>query len=68
MFSQMYNALYNSVPYDNEEMMRIKHTIQKDLLKYNNTEHVVTISEVVGAVSKLQKHKSDGEFSWTLIQ
>ncbi len=39
VFSQKYNALYNSVPSDNEEMMRIKHSIQKNLLKYNNTEH-----------------------------
>ncbi len=49
------------MPSHNEEMMRIKHSIQKDLLKYNNTEHVVTVCEVVGAVSKLQKNKSDGE-------
>ncbi len=57
VFSQMYNALYNSVPSDNEEMMKIKHSIRKDLLKYNNTEHVVTINEVGGAVSKMQKNK-----------
>ncbi len=37
VFSQEYNALYNSVPSDNEEMMRIKHSMQKDLLKCNNT-------------------------------
>ncbi len=61
VLSQKYNGLYNSVPSDNEEMMRIKHSIRKDLLKYNNTEHVVTISEVVSAVSKLQKNKSDGD-------
>ncbi len=61
VFSQKYNALYNSVPSDNEEMMRIKHSIQKDLLQYNNTDHVVNVSGVVGAVSKLQKNKSDGE-------
>ncbi len=29
VFSQKYNALYNSVPSDNEEMMRIKHSIQR---------------------------------------
>ncbi len=60
-FHKKYNALYNSVPSDNEEMMRIKHSIQKDLLKDNNTEDVVTVSEVVGATSTLQKNKSDGE-------
>ena len=60
VFAKKYQDLYNSVPYNEQEMTDIKHKIQQQLQNESNVNYFISVSEVIKSVSCLKKGKSDG--------
>ena len=59
MFSNKYQNLYNSVPYDKSEMNSIKCEIAKRLSE--ECVYKISVADVVKSVNRLKLGKSDGE-------
>ena len=62
VFANKYQELYNSVPYDIEEMNRMKVALNKDVVSkccsgLCDTSHTVTTQDVIDAVKKLKPYK-----------
>ena len=66
-FSDKYPALYNSVPYDNTEMKRIKAEVMTRLHKCNDDSYNITVHDVMNAVIHLKTGKSDGSEGYYLV-
>ena len=60
VFSIKYNGLYNSVPYESEEVDKIRQEIDKKL-KVEGIRNVININHVRESVSRLKYGKSGGE-------
>ncbi len=60
LFSEKYDALYNSVPYDQDEMLTIESTICSRLQNYTDNDYVLSIADVKAAVHHLKAGKCDG--------
>ena len=59
-FSDKYNNLYNSVPYDKNEMDDIKKCISS-LIANETCKYSVTVDDVIKSVSHLKRGKASGE-------
>lgn len=59
LFCNKYSNLYNSVPYDDNEMQNISAEINCRLS--NSESYVLSVNDVIKAVDKLKLGKSDGE-------
>ena len=55
LFSEKYKHLYNSVPYDIDDMHAIESTIFERLHNCENVKYVISHSDVINAVSHLKK-------------
>ena len=60
MFSDKYSMLYNSVPYDTEEMKRIESEILLRVQRCSDNNYCITVQDVMNAVTHLKLGKSDG--------
>ena len=60
LFSEKYKHLYNSVPYNIDDMHAIESTIFERLHNCENVKYVISHSDVINAVSHLKNGKSDG--------
>ena len=60
LFSEKYKHLYNSVPYNIDDMHAIESTIFERLHNCENLKYVISHSDVINAVSHLKNGKSDG--------
>ncbi len=60
-FYAKYNPLYNSVPYDKDEMNDIKCGFEDDLYKRGHNDYVITLADVIKSVAHLKQVKTDGE-------
>ena len=61
VFSEKYKNLYNSVPYDDDEMDSIRTEINLRLLTDNKCSYKISIEDVTKSVNRLKLGKSDGE-------
>ena len=52
--------LYNSVPYDTEEMKRIESEVLSGLQRCSDNSYWITVQDVMNAVTHLKLGKSDG--------
>jgi len=63
LFASKYKDLYNSVPYNKSEMMKLIELIDANVINNGYTQDcVITAHDVKLAISKLKAHKSDGNF------
>jgi hypothetical protein len=67
VFANKYQELYNSVPYNIEEMNIMKETLNQSVASkccsgLCDTSHAVTTQDVIDAVKKLKPYKVDGKF------
>ena len=60
MFSDKYDTLYNSVPYDTNGMKLIKRGIMSRVQKCNDESYNISVHDVMNAVTHLKAGKSDG--------
>ena len=60
LFSEKYKHLYNSVPYNIDDMHAIESTIFERLHNCENVKYVISHSDVINAVSHLKNVESDG--------
>ena len=60
LFSEKYKHLYNSLPYNIDDMHAIEITIIERLHNCENIKYVISHSDVINAVSHLKNSKSDG--------
>ncbi len=60
-FYEKYNPLYNSVPYDKDEMNDIKCGIEDDLFKRGHNDYVISVADVIKSLAHLKQFKTDGE-------
>ena len=60
MFSDKYDTLYNSVPYDTSDMKFIEREIMSSVQKCNDESYNITVHDVMNAVTHLKDGKSDG--------
>ena len=60
LFSEKYKHLYNSVPYNIDDMHAIESTIFERLHNCEDVKYVISHSDVINAVSHFKKSKSDG--------
>ena len=60
MFSDKYDTLYNSVPYDTNHMKLIEREIMSRVQKCNDESYNITVPDVMNAVTHLKDGKSDG--------
>ena len=60
MFSDKYDTLYNSVPYDTNHMKLIEREIMSRVQKCNDESYKITVPDVMNAVTHLKDGKSDG--------
>ena len=60
MFSDDYNMLYNSVPYDKDEMKCIETEIMSRIERQSNGCYCTTVQDVIDAVAHLKVGKFDG--------
>ena len=60
LFSNKYNTLYHSVPFDNDDMLRIRYTIDHRLQNTRCSGYVITPTDVRIAVDHLKSGKGDG--------
>ena len=65
LFTKKYNALFNSVSYDNSDMGRVKELITQEAESHSNDGNcnkcqMVNTQQVIKAVEKLKRHKHDG--------
>ncbi len=58
-FYGKYNPLYNSVPYDKDEMNDIKCGIEDDLFKRGHNDYVIAVVDVIKSVAHLKQAKTD---------
>ena len=61
VFSNKYNNLYNSVPYDEHEMCLIREEISNRIALMNNADYKIEVRDVLSAVNRLKRGKADGE-------
>jgi len=67
VFHDKYNELYSSVPYNVDEMIKVKRNLNNDYRNKCckgkcNTDHNITPQDVSSAIRKLKPHKVDGKF------
>ncbi len=67
IFSDKFDELYNSVPYDADLFQTIKDKINQRVLNKNCCNFDVTVQDVVKAVQHLKLEKSGGEEAFILI-
>ena len=60
MFSDKYDTLHNSVPYDTNHMKLIEREIMSRVQKCNNESYIITVHDVMNAEPHLKDSKSDG--------
>ena len=60
MFSDKYDTLYNSVPYDTNHMKLIEREIMSRVQKCNYESYNIIVPDVINAVTHLKDGKSDG--------
>ena len=60
MFSDKYDTLYNSVPYDTNHMKLIEREIMSRVQKCSGESYNITVPDVMNAVTHLKDGKSDG--------
>ena len=61
VFATKYKQLYNSVPFDNDELEIIRNDIDASLSNSCiDSDTIITCHEVQAAIAKLKAHKSDG--------
>ena len=60
MFSDKYNMLHNSVPYDKDEMKWIETEIMSRIERQSNDCYCTTVQDVIDAVAHLKVGKFDG--------
>ena len=60
MFSDKYNMLYNSVPYDKDETKCIETEIMSRIERQSNDCYCTTVHDVINAVAHLKVGKSEG--------
>ncbi len=60
LLCKKYDDLYNSVPYVEEEMVKIKDTIQQQLCSNSFNQYVITVSDVIKGIGHLKCGKTDG--------
>ena len=60
MFSDKYIMLFNSVPYDTEEMKRIESEVLSRVQRGSDSNYCITVQDVMNAVTHLKLGKSDG--------
>ena len=60
MFSDKYSMLYNSVPYNTEEMKRIESEVWLCVQRCSDNNYCITVQDVMNAVTHLKLGKSDG--------
>ena len=60
IFSDKYSMLYNSVPYDTEEMKRIESEVLSRVQRCSDNNYCITVQDVMNAVTHLKIGKSDG--------
>ena len=58
--SEKYKHVYNSVPYNIDDMHAIESTIFELLHNCGNVKYVISHSDVINGVSHLKNGKSDG--------
>ena len=51
MFSDKYSMLYNSVPYDTEEMKRIESEVLSRVQRGSDNNYCITVQDVMNAVT-----------------
>ena len=59
MFSYKYSLLYNSVPFDTEEMKRIESEVLSRVQRGSDNNYCITVQDVMNAVTNLKLGKSD---------
>ena len=59
LFSDEYNTLYNYVPFDNDDMLRIRSTIDNILQNTRCSGYVITLTDVRIAVDHLKSDKEN---------
>ena len=57
LFSEKYKHLYNSVPYNTDDMHAIESTIFERLHNCENVKYVISHSDVINSVSHLKNDK-----------
>ena len=67
IFSDKYNTLYNSVPFDNDDMLRIRSTIDHRLQNTRCSGYVITPTDVSIAVDHLKSGKGMALKGYALI-
>ena len=61
LFSQKYKNLYNSVPYNIEEMSALKASLDHDIIHHGQCEkHLINVNDVMYMVKSLKPGKHDG--------
>ena len=60
LFPEKYKHLYDSVPYNIDDMHAFENTIFERLHNCKNVKYVISHSDVINAVSHLKNGKSDG--------
>ena len=60
MSSDKYSMLYNSVPYNREEMRRIESEVLSRVERCSDHSYCITVQDVMNAVTHLKLCKSDG--------
>ena len=60
IFADKYDKLYNSVPYDTNEMQNIVSEINHQVDMFSEIDYIVTVQDVKKAICKLKTGKSDG--------
>ena len=66
LFANKYNAVYNSVSYDVDDMTNLLFSLENDICqKCNSSEcyynHVISVEQINSAIKLLKPHKSDGD-------
>ncbi len=59
LFCKKYDDLYNSVPYVDEEMVKIKDKIQQQLCSNSFNQYVITVSDVIKCIGYLKHVKTN---------
>ena len=60
IFSSKYMELYNSVPYDVDEMKKIESRIMDRIGDCSDDDYSISVRDVIDAVARLKHSKSDG--------
>ncbi len=60
LFCKKYDDLYNSLPYVEEEMVKIKDNIQQQLCSNSFNQYVITVSDVIKGIGHFKHGTTDG--------